>query len=345
MRRQRRASAAVAEGNVGAGAGATVGKLARRARTGDESGLGSASISLAERTRRRRHGRSQRRRRRHRPVDGHGRRRCAHRRRQAPRRRARPAAVALAIAERAPRRAATPRLAIVATNARLTKAEISRMALMADDGLRARVSSGTHAGRRRHRVRARDRDDGRARPTSRRSARSRPTRSPKPSSRAATFTRPSSGGLPAAARIGRSLAHHSALHAFRRRSRILIHSVSLHLALLVIYSCVVVGARTVDRSIRANEQRFFVAGRSLGPGLILASMLAANIGAGATVDVAGLAYREGLNAWWWSGSAGLASFVARLLGRPATVDAGEGARLLHDRRLPRVPLRRDRPRA
>jgi SSS family solute:Na+ symporter len=38
-------------------------------------------------------------------------------------------------------------------------------------------------------------------------------------------------------------------------------------------------------------------------------MLAANIGAGATVNVAGLAYREGLNAWWWSGSAGLASFV------------------------------------
>ena len=38
-------------------------------------------------------------------------------------------------------------------------------------------------------------------------------------------------------------------------------------------------------------------------------MLAANIGAGATVNVAGLAYREGLNAWWWSGSAGLASFA------------------------------------
>ena len=58
-----------------------------------------------------------------------------------------------------------------------------------------------------------------------------------------------------------------------------------------------------------TSSAFFVAGRSLGPGLILASMLAANIGAGATVNVAGLAYREGLNAWWWSGSAGLASLV------------------------------------
>ena len=38
-------------------------------------------------------------------------------------------------------------------------------------------------------------------------------------------------------------------------------------------------------------------------------MLAANIGSGATVGVAGLAYRDGLSAWWWSGSAGLASLV------------------------------------
>ena len=38
-------------------------------------------------------------------------------------------------------------------------------------------------------------------------------------------------------------------------------------------------------------------------------MLAANIGSGATVGVAGLAYREGVSAWWWSGSAGLASLV------------------------------------
>jgi len=41
-------------------------------------------------------------------------------------------------------------------------------------------------------------------------------------------------------------------------------------------------------------------------------MLAANIGSGATVGVAGLAYRDGISAWWWSGSAGLASFVLAL---------------------------------
>ena len=40
-------------------------------------------------------------------------------------------------------------------------------------------------------------------------------------------------------------------------------------------------------------------------------MLAANIGAGATVGAAGLAYRDGLSAWWWSGSAGLARWCSR----------------------------------
>jgi len=85
--------------------------------------------------------------------------------------------------------------------------------------------------------------------------------------------------------------------------------VSLHLYLLVVYSLVVVGVGIWTARFVRTSSAFFVAGRSLGPGLIFASMLAANIGAGATVNVAGLAYREGLSAWWWSGSAGLASLV------------------------------------
>jgi SSS family solute:Na+ symporter len=85
--------------------------------------------------------------------------------------------------------------------------------------------------------------------------------------------------------------------------------VSPHLALLAAYSVAVVAfGLWTSRYVRGSSD-FFVAGRSLGPGLILSSMLAANIGAGATVNAAGLAYRDGLSAWWWSGSAGLASFV------------------------------------
>ena len=82
-----------------------------------------------------------------------------------------------------------------------------------------------------------------------------------------------------------------------------------HLIFLVIYSAVVVGLGLwTARHVRTSGA-FFVASRSLGPGLIFASMLAANIGSGATVGATGLAYRDGLSAWWWSGSAGLASFV------------------------------------
>ena len=134
--------AAVAEGNVGAGAGATLGKVAGRARA-MKAGIGSASIRLPNglvvgalvavnavgdvidpstgqvvagvRT-----------------EDGKG----------------------LADARRLLRdgslmRAATPRaaenttIAVVATNARLTKVEVNRVALMADDGL-AKALSPSH---------------------------------------------------------------------------------------------------------------------------------------------------------------------------------------------------------
>lgn len=54
---------------------------------------------------------------------------------------------------------------------------------------------------------------------------------------------------------------------------------------------------------------FFVAGRSLGPGLLFATLLAANIGAGSTVGAAGLGYENGLAAWWWVGSAGVGTLV------------------------------------
>lgn len=57
---------------------------------------------------------------------------------------------------------------------------------------------------------------------------------------------------------------------------------------------------------------FFVAGRQLNAPLIFATVLAANIGAGATVGAAGLAYRDGLSAWWWNGSAAIGSLLLAL---------------------------------
>jgi SSS family solute:Na+ symporter len=64
----------------------------------------------------------------------------------------------------------------------------------------------------------------------------------------------------------------------------------------------------VGRAVRTSTD-FFVAGRTLGPGLLFSTFLAANIGAGATLGATGAAYTDGVAAWWWNGSAGLGSLV------------------------------------
>ena len=84
---------------------------------------------------------------------------------------------------------------------------------------------------------------------------------------------------------------------------------SVHLLLILVYSAILIGAGIVlSRRVRSAAD-FFVAGRGLGPGLLCATLLAANIGAGSTVGAAGLGYRDGLAAWWWVGSAGIGSVV------------------------------------
>lgn len=84
---------------------------------------------------------------------------------------------------------------------------------------------------------------------------------------------------------------------------------SVHLALLIAYSITIVGLGLWTARLVRGSSDFFVAGRRFGPGLIFTTMIAANIGAGSTVGVAGLAYRDGLSAWWWVGSAGIGSLI------------------------------------
>jgi solute:Na+ symporter, SSS family len=84
---------------------------------------------------------------------------------------------------------------------------------------------------------------------------------------------------------------------------------TLQLVLLVAYSVGVVGLGIWTARFVRTSSTFFVAGRSLGPGLILSSMLAANIGAGTTVGATGIAYRDGISAWWYVGSAGIGSLI------------------------------------
>ncbi len=84
---------------------------------------------------------------------------------------------------------------------------------------------------------------------------------------------------------------------------------SLTLLLLVAYSAAMAAIGLwIGRRVRATGD-FFVAGRTLGPGLVFATFLAGNIGAGSTVGAAALAYRDGLSAWWWNASAGLGCLV------------------------------------
>jgi SSS family solute:Na+ symporter len=85
--------------------------------------------------------------------------------------------------------------------------------------------------------------------------------------------------------------------------------VNLHLALLFVYSGLLIALGLwIGRRVSGTKD-FFVAGRTLGPGLLFSTMLAANIGAGSTVGATGLGYRDGVAAWWWVGSAGIGSIV------------------------------------
>jgi SSS family solute:Na+ symporter len=68
-----------------------------------------------------------------------------------------------------------------------------------------------------------------------------------------------------------------------------------------------VGLRVARRARTAEA--FFVGDRKLGAGLIFSTLLAANIGAGTTVNATALGYSYGLSAWWWVGSAGIGSLV------------------------------------
>lgn len=81
------------------------------------------------------------------------------------------------------------------------------------------------------------------------------------------------------------------------------------LTALVVYSAVLVGfGAWIGRRV-SNTQGFFVSDRNLGPGMLAATLLAANIGASATVGATGLAYQFGAAAWWWTGSAGIGSLL------------------------------------
>jgi SSS family solute:Na+ symporter len=89
-----------------------------------------------------------------------------------------------------------------------------------------------------------------------------------------------------------------------------------YLVIIIGYSLaqIALGLWVARRVARAND--FFVAGRALGPGLLFATFLAANIGSGSTIGATGLGYRDGIAAMWWVLSAAVGSAVLALFVGP-----------------------------
>ena len=81
--------------------------------------------------------------------------------------------------------------------------------------------------------------------------------------------------------------------------------------LLLYVALITVVGLAIGRRVRGTGD-FFVAGRALGPVLLFATLLAANIGAGSTVGAAGLGYANGIAAWWWVGAAGIGTLALAL---------------------------------
>ena len=84
---------------------------------------------------------------------------------------------------------------------------------------------------------------------------------------------------------------------------------NIYLVALLLYSIFLMALGFgMSRRVKSSTD-FLVAGRSLGPGRLFATFLAANIGAGSTVGATGLGYRLGMSAWWWVGSAAIGTLL------------------------------------
>jgi SSS family solute:Na+ symporter len=91
---------------------------------------------------------------------------------------------------------------------------------------------------------------------------------------------------------------------------------NIYLYTLIAYSALLIGVGVIAARKVHSATDFLVGGRKFGPGVLFATFLAANIGAGSTVGASGIGYRLGLSAWWWVGSAGLGTIVLSQLVGP-----------------------------
>ncbi len=82
-----------------------------------------------------------------------------------------------------------------------------------------------------------------------------------------------------------------------------------YLAAIIAYAVALVAIGWLIGRRVTGAGAFFVAGRNLTSGLLFTSLIAANIGAGSTVGVAGIGYQFGISSWWWIGSSAIGSLA------------------------------------
>lgn len=78
---------------------------------------------------------------------------------------------------------------------------------------------------------------------------------------------------------------------------------------IVIYCVALIGISFIVSKFVKSGSDFIVAGRKLNSGLLFTTLIAANIGAGSTVGITGLAYESGISSVWWMLTSGLGSIV------------------------------------
>jgi SSS family solute:Na+ symporter len=93
--------------------------------------------------------------------------------------------------------------------------------------------------------------------------------------------------------------------------------VNLYLIVIIGYALfLILLGYTIGKHVKGASD-FFVGSRSFSWQLLFTTLIAANIGAGSTVGVTGLAYRYGVSSWWWIGCSGLGSLILAYIVGPA----------------------------
>lgn len=84
---------------------------------------------------------------------------------------------------------------------------------------------------------------------------------------------------------------------------------NMYLITILLYAVILIFVGWFIGKHIKGASEFFVAGRNFGWRLLFTTLLAANIGAGSTVGVAGIAFKHGISAWWWIGSSAIGSLL------------------------------------